>query len=408
MLQSLLQRVFAEEAVAIRLPSGRLIAVNTSEPSKAPLLIALRGRGSVAQLLLHPSLALGELYMEGRLRFERGTITDLLSAVGRNLRRRPFALRGWGAPLLRSLARLAYTCNGPLAARRNVESHYDLPQSLYEGFLDADLHYSCAYFRNPYMSLEAAQAAKVRHIGAKLLLAPGHRLLDIGCGWGGLALALAREHGATVTGVTLSQPQRDYAYVRARAQGLSGLTRFKLADYRALRGRFDRIVSVGMFEHVGRPHYAAFFNKLARLLTEDGIAVVHTIGRTGPPLATNAFVQKHIFPGGYVPSLSEILPPLERAGLVLADAEVWRLHYAETLRRWRQRFLAAPLPPGLDDRFRRKWEYYLASSEAGFRFGELVVFQLQLCRRLDAVPITRDYVTDADDARLAIRATSSA
>jgi len=398
MLRALLQRVFAEEAVAVRLPSGRMVWVNAETPEAAAIWVRLEGRDTPVRLLAHPTLALPELYMEGRLRFERGSLQDLLFAIGRNLRRRPLALKGLAAPPLRWLARMIYSANGLVQAARNVQRHYDLPLELYQRFLDPDLHYSCAYFRHPRMSLEAAQAAKVRHIAAKLLVGRGHSVLDIGCGWGGLARALARDHGAQVTGVTVSKPQRDYARARARAEALTTQARFELQDYRAVRGRFDRIVSVGMLEHVGRPNFRTFFAKLAALLAPDGVALVHTIGRAGTPLSTNAFVRKHIFPGGYIPALSELMPAIERSGLVLADGEVLRLHYAETLRHWRERFLASPLPAGLDERFRRKWEYYLASSEAGFRHGELVVFQLQLCHRLDAVPLTRDYVTDADDA----------
>lgn len=400
MLQALLQKVFADDPAAVRLPSGQIVAVN-SDAASAPILVRLEKPASVARLLLHPTLALGELYMEGGLTFERGDITDLCFAIGRNLRRRPLAMRGPLAPGLRSLLHAIYCANGIGRSRQNVERHYDLPLELYQSFLDENLHYSCAYFRNPRMSLEAAQAAKVQHISAKLLTCAGQSVLDIGCGWGGLSLALAARHDADVLGVTLSAPQRDYARQRARQLKLAGQARFELQDYREVRRPFDRIVSVGMFEHVGPRHYGRFFGQIARLLARDGVAVVHTIGRAGPPLGTKAFVQKYIFPGGYIPALSEIAPAIEQSGLILADVEVLRLHYAETLRLWRERFLASPLRRNLDAKFRRLWEYYLASSEAGFRYGELVVFQLQLCRRMDAVPLTRDYITDADDAALA-------
>ena len=398
MLKRLLERIFREGALGVRLPDGALIGVNVADARGAAVLVRIHDNATVRALLLHPALALGEAYRDGTLTFERGDLADLMALIGRNLRRRPLAMGGPFAPWIRALFASLHSANGLAQARRNAQRHYDLPLALYERFLDPDLHYSCAYFRNPRMSLEAAQAAKVRHIVAKLLAAPGQRVLDIGCGWGGLAIALGRDHSAEVLGVTLSPSQVAEARRRIRAARLTARVRIELQDYREVEPSFDRIVSVGMFEHVGRPNFSAYFKQVARLLREDGIALIHTIGRTGPPLATNAFVRKYIFPGGYIPSLSEILPAIERAGLVLGDCEVLRLHYAETLKAWRERFLAAPPPDGLDDHFRRLWEYYLASSEVGFRYGELVVFQLQLAHRLDAMPITRDYITDADDA----------
>ena len=272
--------------------------------------------------------------------------------------------------------------------------HYDLTPAIYDLFLDADRQYSCAYFAQDGISLDAAQAAKKTHIARKLLLSPGMRVLDIGCGWGGLALTLARDHGARVTGITLSQEQLGVARARAKAAGLADRVTFDLVDYRAVTGQYDRIVSVGMFEHVGAPNFETFFNVVRDRLAEDGVALIHTIGRTAPPNATNPWISRYIFPGGYVPSLSEVAEAIQKTGLRIGDIECLRLHYAMTLRCWFDRFSAsAEVAAALkDDRFVRMWRYYLAASEQTFRHGPQDVFQVQLCRRPDAVPITRDYL----------------
>jgi cyclopropane-fatty-acyl-phospholipid synthase len=285
-----------------------------------------------------------------------------------------------------------------------VARHYDLSDEFYRLFLDADRQYSCAYFPRQNMSLEAAQAAKKRHIAAKLCLAPGQRVLDIGAGWGGLALTLAEEHGADVLGVTLSREQLAAARERAAQRGLERRARFDLRDYRDVSGRFERIVSVGMFEHVGPSDYQTFFDAIARLLAEDGVALVHTIATMSAPRPNNPWIEKYIFPGGHIPALSEIAPAIERAGLILTDLEVLRVHYADTLRAWRSRFAAnrEKAKALYDERFCRMWEFYLAGAEAGFREGSLVVFQLQLARNRTATPLTRDYIADFDRARASI------
>lgn len=271
---------------------------------------------------------------------------------------------------------------------------------LFRLFLDADQQYSCAYFARPNLSLDEAQIAKKRHLAAKLTLKAGQRVLDIGSGWGGLALTLAEEHGAEVLGVTLSTEQLADARARAEQRGLEGRVRFELQDYRDVAGVFDRIVSVGMFEHVGPAHYDTFFETVARLLNKDGVALMHTIGRFEPPGGGNAWIEKYIFPGGTIPSLSQIVPAVERAGLIVTDVEVLRLHYAETLRAWRERFAARrdDAKALYDERFCRMWEFYLAGAEAGFREGALVVFQIQMAKTQGALPLTRDYLTDFDRA----------
>jgi cyclopropane-fatty-acyl-phospholipid synthase len=288
-------------------------------------------------------------------------------------------------------------------AQRNVAHHYDLNGALYELFLDRDRQYSCAYFTTPDATLEVAQAAKKRHILSKLQVEPHHKVLDIGSGWGGLGLYIARESGADVTGVTLSSEQHAVSTQRAATEGLGARVRFKLQDYRLENARYDRIVSVGMFEHVGAGHYDEYFRKVRDLLTDDGVMLLHSIGRMEPPGGTNSWIRKYIFPGGYTPALSEVLAAIERVGLWVTDIEILRLHYAETLRHWRQRFMQnreeVKRLAGLDDRFCRMWEFYLAGCEMSFRHMNQMVFQLQLARRQDAAPLTRDYMYEGERVR---------
>jgi cyclopropane-fatty-acyl-phospholipid synthase len=333
-----------------------------------------------------PGLAVGEAYMDGSLTIERGTLYDFLAVATRNLRHIKLKRRLWRPR------------NGRAAARRHVAHHYDLSGELFGLFLDSDRQYSCAYFAEPGMSLEAAQRAKKTHVAAKLALRPGDRVLDIGSGWGGLAMTLAEEHGADVLGVTLSQEQLGQSRADAAKRGLAQHARFEMTDYRDVRGEFDRIVSVGMFEHVGSEHYDAYFAAIERLLARDGVALMHTIGRVDGPGAGNAWIEKYIFPGGSIPALSQIVSAIENAGLIVSDVEVLRLHYADTLREWRQRFAANrdTARARYDERFCRMWEFYLAGAEAGFREGNLVVFQVQMVKDRAALPMTRDYITDFD------------
>ena len=347
------------------------------------------------RLIVNPELALGETYMDGSLSIEGDDIQGFLEIVVRN----PAQAGDLSAPArllsaLRHIRRRLDQSNPEALAWRNVAHHYDLTPAIYDLFLDTDRQYSCAYFAQEGISLDAAQAAKKAHIARKLLLSPGMRVLDIGCGWGGLALTLARDHGVRVTGITLSQEQLGVARARAKAAGLADRVTFDLVDYRAVTGQYDRIVSVGMFEHVGAPNFGTFFNVVRDRLAEDGVALIHTIGRTAPPNATNPWISRYIFPGGYVPSLSEVAEAIQKTGLRIGDIECLRLHYAMTLRCWFDRFSAsAEVAAALkDDRFVRMWRYYLAASEQTFRHGPQDVFQVQLCRRPDAVPITRDYL----------------
>ncbi|MFD1333568.1 class I SAM-dependent methyltransferase [Methylopila musalis] len=345
-------------------------------------------------LLLNPELKAGEAYMDGRLTIERGTLRDFLTLYARNRGR----LRG--LPLQKALRRSLKTLKRwarPNTAGRsatNVEAHYDLSNDMYRLFLDEGLNYSCAYFRSPDDTLEEAQTAKLRHIAAKLDLKPGQRVLDIGSGWGSMAIYLAESCDVEVVGVTLSKEQLALARERAAARGLSGRVRFELTDYRDVEGPFDRIVSVGMFEHVGVKSFPDFFAKVSRLLAPDGVALLHSIGRKGGPGVTGAWVKKYIFPGGYSPALSETLTAIEGAKLWATDIEIWRLHYAETLVHWERRFQAnrAKAAALLGERFCRMWEFYLITAEFSFRHGKHMVFQIQLTKDPEAVPLTRDYM----------------
>jgi cyclopropane-fatty-acyl-phospholipid synthase len=404
MIERLLRRFIKVGRLTVIEANGR--QAEYGDGSGPPVTVRLKP-GAAFKLARKPTLALGECYMDGSLVLEQGGVYDLLDLVGRNFAHDPE--RNGKRPLWRrfvfAMQRRLSQINDRVSARKNVAHHYDLSYDLYRRFLDADMQYSCAYFADPGMTLEQAQAAKKAHIAAKLLLGPGQRVLDIGCGWGGLGLSLAdAAPAARVHGITLSREQLAVAQRRAEEGGVDDRVRFELCDYRDVEGPFDRIVSVGMFEHVGRPNYQAYFDRIAELLTDDGVALVHSIGRREEPSITNPFIAKYIFPGGYIPSLSEVLPAIERAGLFVTDLEILRLHYAETLKEWRRRFTAqrAEIAQLYDERFCRMWEFYLASSEIAFRHAGHMVFQVQLSRRIDAVPLTRDYIASAERRLLAM------
>jgi cyclopropane-fatty-acyl-phospholipid synthase len=375
-----------------------LVFGDGTEPHVA---VRLTDQRAILALLTDPELRTGELFMDGRLVVERGSIYDLLDVLLRGAAGGRSFLRfhPWKA-VRRALWRVS-SKNTAARAKRHVAHHYDLDGRLYELFLDPDRQYSCAYFEHRDQSLEDAQAAKKRRVTAKLNLEAGQRVLDIGSGWGGLALYLAQVAGAgEVLGITLSEEQLAYSRRRADAAGLAGTVRFELQDFRAVRRTFDRIVSVGMFEHVGPGSYDAFFDTCRGLLAEDGVMLLHTIARTGEPFPPNPWVTRYIFPGGHIPTLSEIAPALERSGLMLTDLEVLRMHYAWTLRAWRERFLSRrdEAKRLYDERFCRMWEFYLAVFEVVFRIEDLVVFQLQLTKRNDVLPIRRGYIGAAEAA----------
>jgi cyclopropane-fatty-acyl-phospholipid synthase len=384
-------------ALTIITANGRRLEFGDGSGQRVVLRFLDR-RGQLA-FLLDPELYFGELFTDGRLVVEEGTIFDALNIFLRE------GLYAQSTVLSRSLDRMRFAKrkfeqrNSATKARRNVEHHYDIDEKLYALFLDDDWQYSCAYFEKADATLEEAQLAKKRHIAAKLLVAPGQTILDIGCGWGGLACYLAETVGADhVTGISLSEKQVALARSRAAERKLSDKVSFELQDYRDVRGTFDRIVSVGMFEHVGLGFYDTFFRACRDRLAQDGVMLLHTIGNMGRPSYTNPWIVKYIFPGGHIPSLSDILPAIERAGLFVTDLEVLRLHYASTLREWRRRFMnrRAEAAALYDERFCRMWEFYLSMAETAFLWENVAVFQIQLARRQTSVPLTRDYLSKTE------------
>ncbi len=399
-LDYILNRFIALGRLTVRWPDG---AVSTYTGAPGPeAVLELRDARTVRRVALDPALAVGEAYMDGGLVPVDCNIYDVLDVLTANL---VAENGGHGMVKLREklglLTRRIAQFNPAGRARRNVAHHYDLSGRLYSLFLDRDRQYSCAYFPNGAETLEEAQVAKKRHIASKLLLnRPDLTVLDIGCGWGGMALMLARDYGAKVTGITLSVEQLAEAQARARAEGLEDRVTFELMDYRSMHRSFDRIVSVGMFEHVGIGHFQEYFEIVKRCLAPDGVALIHAIGRSDGPSTTNPWISKYIFPGGYCPSMSEVFPAIEKTGLIATDMEILRLHYAETLRHWRRRFTAnRDAIAGLyDERFCRMFEFYLAGCELAFRRQHHMIFQMQLTRDQAAVPLTRDYITEADRA----------
>ena len=398
MLHAFMQGIIKVGRLRVRHPNGR---IETYGDGTGPLVGMRISSAAVRRLVSNPSLGLGESYMDGEIEIDEGDIWSLLDLVGRNRRHRP--RRKETGPLgraVRDLRRRVQQWNDRERAKANVAHHYDLSYDLYRRFLDADMQYSCAYFARPDMTLDEAQAAKRAHLAAKLKLEPGMKVLDVGCGWGGLGLELAGRHGVHVQGITLSEEQLAVAQRRAQEAGLADRAKFSLMDFRDVKGPFDRIVSVGMFEHVGAPNFEAYFEAVRDLLTPDGVAVIHSIGRTSPPGLTDRWIAKYIFPGGYIPALSETLEAVEKTGMWVTDIEVLRLHYAETLKAWGERFMKerAAIAEIYDERFCRMWEFYLAGAEIAFRYGDHMNFQMQLAKRVDALPMTRDYMVDDERA----------
>ncbi len=409
LFQKLLQKVVRNGN--LRLIDSRGQVHDCGDGSGPRCTMRIHRRWLEFKLVLNPPLYLGEGYMDGEITLEEGTLRDFIAILARNypnvesnrLVRFGFALSGH--------VRRLKQYNPVGKARQNVAHHYDLSGQLYDLFLDADRQYSCAYFRSGEESLEQAQADKKLHLAAKLLFdRPGLKLLDIGSGWGGLGLYLARAGDCKVTGVTLSTEQHKVSQERARKAGLDDRVQFHLRDYREDDNKYDRIVSVGMFEHVGKKNYPEFFRKVSALLEDDGVFVLHSVGRVNEPGPVNPFIRKYIFPGTDVPTLGEVLPVIEDAKLIVTDVEVLRLHYAETLRHWEQRFQAnrAKIAELYDERFCRMWEAYLIGCEMGFRHQGLMVFQIQMAKKIDAVPLTRDYIYEWEHRRAGDAASQAA
>ncbi|WP_375399000.1 class I SAM-dependent methyltransferase [uncultured Sphingomonas sp.] len=398
-------RAFKRGTLTVTYADGTIRSFGSAEPGFPDVAIRFSHARVPGQIVRNPGLGVAEAFMDGRLAIERGDIMDLLSLATANNRWEAYD----GALEPGAVARAMGAVKGRIdrfnrarSARRNVKAHYDIGNALYDLFLDADRQYSCAYFLDPgNETLEQAQRDKKAHIAAKLALKPGMKVLDIGCGWGGMALYLHQHYGVEVLGVTLSDEQIATAKARAAAAGVADHVRFELVDYRAVTGRFDRIVSVGMFEHVGPPQYRTFFRKCRDLLTEDGVMLLHTIGRAGKPGVTDAFTAKYVFPGGYIPALSEIARGYEGLKYYMTDVEVLRLHYAYTLREWYDRAVASrdAIVALYDEKFFRMWTFYLAGSYVSFRYGSMVNYQLQFARDRFALPITRDYMA-GEEARL--------
>ena len=390
-LQSVLKGLVREGDLTIKLPGGAELKLG--DGSGPPLVARVTTAAWAARIAAKPGLGVGEAYMDGGLVLEQGDIDEFIDLIGANAKNKT-KKRG---PFRRWLRKTLREANDRVAARKNVAHHYDLSYNLYRRFLDEDMQYSCAYFERPDMTLEEAQLAKKRHIAAKLALEPGMSVVEIGCGWGGLALQLVEDADVEVDAITLSVEQLKVAKERAEAKGLAHKARFSLTDYRDLKGTYDRVMSIAMFEAVGRPNYQEYFDGVARLMKDDGVALVHSIGRPEAGV-TNAWIDKYIFPGGYSPALSEVLPAIERAGLIVTDIEILRLHYAETIKHWRQRFKAAraDIAELYDERFCRMFEFYLGIAEQSFRARRQFIFQIQLAKRVDVLPITRNYIGETE------------
>jgi len=397
LIHGFLSRIVTRGVLTLIDHDGQTHRFGTPDADYGAVTIRFTDAGAANYVVRHPRLGAAEAFMDGRLVVEQGDILDLITLIRKNAPWEKAGALRIRNPLRRALSEASARFSGfnvQSRSKQNVAHHYDLGNDFYRLFLDADMQYSCAYFTDPANSLEQAQVDKKAHIAAKLNLSPGQRVLDIGCGWGGMALYLHQTCGVDVLGVTLSEEQLKIARDRAAAAGVADHVKFELIDYRNVEGPFDRIVSVGMFEHVGQAHFREFFAKCRNLLAEDGVMLIHTIGRFGGPGTTDAFTRKYIFPGGYIPALSETLAASEKSRLIAADVETLRLHYAMTIRHWYARTLAHrdAIVAMYDERFLRMWLFYLAGAIATFESGGMGNYQILYTRRRDALPITRDWI----------------
>ena len=359
-----------------------------------PITLKLLDKSLHYKLLFYPDLYFGEAYSEGSLIIENGTLTEFLNMALQNIGRKETNLFSELLNTIRGSYRYLTNFNFIKKSKMNIARHYDISDDLYDLFLDSKRQYSCAYFKNENDSLETAQNNKINHIIKKLNLKPNQKVLDIGSGWGSLAIEIAKKTQCQVLGITLSESQFEYSKTKAKQMNMGNQVEFRLCDYREVKEKFDRIVSVGMFEHVGRKFYRTFFNKIQAILKDDGIALLHTIGSVNPPRQPQPWITRYIFPGGYTPSLSQVTVPVEKSGLILTDLEILRMHYSHTLRHWKERFIKNKdkAIKMFDEKFFRMWEFYLTSCETAFRWGDQVVFQLQLTKELHTAPSTRDYI----------------
>jgi len=392
-LTKFLENLFKEDGFVLVDANSREYIIG--KPKKnVPIKIKLLDKSLHYKLLLLPDLYFGEAYTDGSLVIENGTLTEFLDIAMKNVGRGDTNLYAKIIKKIRGTFRYLTNYNLISKSKNNVAHHYDISEKLYDLFLDKNRQYSCAYFKNENDSLEIAQNNKIEHIIKKLNLKPNQKVLDIGSGWGTLAIEIAKKTQCEVLGITLSENQLEYSLKKVKELNLENQVNFKLMDYRELDEKFDRIVSVGMFEHVGRKFYKTYFKQVSKLLKNDGVALIHTIGSVLPPRDPHPWVTKYIFPGGYTPSLSEVANPIEKSGLVIADMEVLRMHYSHTLRNWKERFLGKKeeVLTMFDEKFFRMWEFYLASCEMAFKWGDQVVFQFQLSKKLTSAPNTRDYI----------------
>ena len=359
-----------------------------------PLTLKLLDKSLHYKLLFYPDLYFGEAYSKGSLTIENGTLTEFLHMALQNIGRKETNLFSELLNTIRGSYRYLTNFNFIKKSKMNIARHYDISDNLYDLFLDSKRQYSCAYFKNENDSLETAQNNKINHIIKKLNLKPNQKVLDIGSGWGSLAIEIAKKTQCQVLGITLSESQFEYSKKKAKQMNMGNQVEFRLCDYREVKEKFDRIVSIGMFEHVGRKFYRTFFNKIQAILKDDGIALLHTIGSVNPPRQPQPWITRYIFPGGYTPSLSQVTVPVEKSGLILTDLEILRMHYSHTLRHWKERFIKNKdkAIKMFDEKFFRMWEFYLTSCETAFRWGDQVVFQLQLTKELHTAPSTRDYI----------------
>ena len=392
-LARFLNKIFKKGGFILIDANGNQFIIGTPA-SEQPIKVKILHKKLHYKLLFHPDLYLGEAYTDGQLIIENGTLTDFLDLALMNIGRSEFNIISYLINKFRGSYRYLTNFNFIKKSKMNVSHHYDISDDLYDLFLDPKRQYSCAYFKNDDDSLETAQNNKIQHIIKKLNIKPNQKILDIGCGWGSLAMDIAKSAQCEVTGITLSENQFNYCVKKAKELNLENQLTFKLMDYRELNEKFDRIVSVGMFEHVGRKFYNKFFKQIDNLLDKDGVSLIHTIGSVNPPRDPHPWITKYIFPGGYTPSLSEVTTPIEKAGLIVSDIEVLRLHYAHTLRHWKENCIKnkEKIISMFDERFFRMWEFYLAGCEMAFKWGDQVVYQFQLTKNYTSTPVTRDYI----------------
>ena len=359
-----------------------------------PITIRLLDKKLNYKLILFPTLYFGEAYTNGSIKIENGNLTDFLNIMFKNFGKGEVTNFDYILNKIRGTYRFLTNFNFISKSKKNIAHHYDISEKLYDLFLDEKRQYSCAYFKNDNDTLETAQNNKIQHIIKKLNLKPNQKVLDIGSGWGSLAIEIAKASKCEVLGITLSENQLEYSKKKAKESNLENQVRFKMMDYRELNEKFDRIVSVGMFEHVGRKYYNKYFKKISKLLSNNGVALIHTIGSVNPPREPHPWITKYIFPGGYTPSLSEVVKPIENSGLIISDMEVLRMHYSHTLRHWKERFLSKKdkVMDVFDEKFFRMWEFYLTGCEMAFKWGDQVVFQFQITKNYSSVPNTRDYI----------------